>query len=165
MGWELQGLADFAGTGVYRTTVVLDDTAEHPTRLELPGVRCTAAVSINGTAIGDRYTAPFVFDIPDGLLRQGDNDIEIEVSNTAANRYYAGAAFHREPEPSGLTARHASCCDDVDPLRDRAGDLVEHRRLRLADGEAVVAGGQREEAMGGRQRRVLGGSAERIRRP
>lgn len=102
-GWERQGWADFAGTGVYRNTVVLGEDAEHSARLELPGVRCTAAVSINGVAIGESYTTPYIFDVPVGLLRQGRNDIEIEVSNTAANRYYAGAAFHREPEPSGLT--------------------------------------------------------------
>jgi hypothetical protein len=103
-GWERQGLADFAGTAVYRTTVTLDEQPEHPARLELPGVHCTAAVSVNGTSVGDRYTAPFIFEIPDGLLRQGRNDVEIEVSNTAANRYYAGTAFHREPQPSGLTS-------------------------------------------------------------
>jgi hypothetical protein len=102
-GWERQGWADFAGTGVYRNTVVLGEDAEHSARLELPGVRCTAAVSINGVAIGESYTTPYIFDVPVGLLRQGRNDIDIEVSNTAANRYYAGAAFHREPEPSGLT--------------------------------------------------------------
>ena len=103
VGWEQQGCADFAGTGVYHTTVMLDEDTEHPALLELPAVQCTAAVSINGVAIGDRYARPFVFDIPAGLLRRGRNDIEIEVSNTAANRYYAGTAFHREPEPSGLT--------------------------------------------------------------
>ena len=103
IGWEQQGWADFAGTGVYHTTVILDEDTEHPALLELPAVQCTAAVSINGVAIGDRYVRPFVFDIPAGLLRRGRNDIEIEVSNTAANRYYAGTAFHREPEPSGLT--------------------------------------------------------------
>ena len=102
-GWERQGWADFAGTGVYYSTVVLGEDAEHSARLELPGVQCTAAVSVNGVAIGDSYTTPYIFDLPAGLLRQGRNDIEIEVSNTAANRYYAGTAFHREPEPSGLT--------------------------------------------------------------
>lgn len=103
-GWEQQGLADFAGTSVYRTTVMLNEDADHPARLELPSVHCTAAVTINGTAVGERYTSPFTFDIPSGLLRPGRNDIEIEVCNTAANRYYAAAAFHREPQPSGLTA-------------------------------------------------------------
>jgi hypothetical protein len=100
-GWELQGWPVFAGTGIYRRRVALADLSDGEAwHLELPGVRDTVDVRINGLPSGRRIAGDACFELPD--LR-GEVGLELHVRNTAANRFYAGTSFLATPEPSGLT--------------------------------------------------------------
>ena len=48
-------------------------------------MRESARVYINGTYVGCAWCVPFTLDF-DGLLREGENSIRIEVTNLPANR-------------------------------------------------------------------------------
>jgi hypothetical protein len=102
-GWEVQGFADFAGTGIYRRTVELppltDGLGWH---LVLPGVRETAECFVDGISRGRHVAGEAVFALGSvsGAVR-----LELHVRNTAANRYYPGTPFwDGSYEPSGLVA-------------------------------------------------------------
>ncbi|GGD22941.1 carbohydrate-binding protein [Aureimonas glaciei] len=100
-GWEVQGFADFAGTGLYRRTVDLppltDGLGWH---LVLPDVRETAECFVDGISVGRHVAgeAAFALGGVSGAVR-----LELHLRNTAANRYYPGTPFWDGLyEPSGL---------------------------------------------------------------
>ena len=76
------------GTGVYTTQVKLTKKdMKHVTKwqIDLGDVRESARVYINGQFIGCAWCVPFVLDCKD-VLKVGNNDIRIEVTNLPANR-------------------------------------------------------------------------------
>ena len=75
------------GTGVYTTTFKLSkkDDPKGPWKIDLGDVRESARVYINGQFIGCAWSVPFVLDTK-GTLKEGLNDIRIEVTNLPANR-------------------------------------------------------------------------------
>ena len=86
--WET--LSDSAavtmGTGIYETTFCLTrEQARQQWMIDLGDVRESARVYINGQFLGCAWAAPFVLDCRDAL-RQGDNQLRIEVTNLPANR-------------------------------------------------------------------------------
>ena len=86
--WET--LSDAAavtmGTGIYQTMVVLNkEQARKHWMIDLGDVRESARVYINGELIGCAWAVPFILDCKD-KLRQGKNDLRIEVTNLPANR-------------------------------------------------------------------------------
>ena len=76
------------GTGVYTTHLKLTENDMRNVNgweIDLGDVRESARVYINGLFIGCAWAAPFVLDCKQ-TLRQGDNEIIIEVTNLPANR-------------------------------------------------------------------------------
>lgn len=69
-------------SGVIRYTARTE--ALRGSRLDLGEVGETAEVFLNGKSLGVRFAPPYVFDISDAV-RDGENDLIIEVSNTLAN--------------------------------------------------------------------------------
>ncbi len=83
--WCDHGLREYSGGGVYTTTVEL--RREHlrgMVVLDLGRVVATAEVEVNGRPAGVRMALPFRFDIS-GLVREGENRVEVKVVNTLAN--------------------------------------------------------------------------------
>ncbi len=72
----------FMGTATYRTTITLPDRQAH--RLHLGKVCDIAEVWINGSYAGLRWWGDPVFDL-DGLLKPGENEIEIRVTTQMCN--------------------------------------------------------------------------------
>jgi len=70
--------------------------------IHFDGVQNAASVWINGTYLGrhEGYSTPFELEIPDGILREGENEVVLSVSNVGL------AGFNQEPV-SGLTNRAA----------------------------------------------------------
>ena len=77
----------FSGTITYRTRLVLDAPPAEGKRLvlDLGDVRDLARVTLNGQDVGVLWHAPYHADVT-GLLRPGDNSLEIAVSTTWHNR-------------------------------------------------------------------------------
>ncbi len=99
----LPGMACFAGRMRYRLTVALNaPEAAAPARLVLTGVQEGAAVTVNGQACGTRIAAPYAYAL-DGALRQGENEIVIEVNTTLGRRMNDFLAQYLPMEPLGIT--------------------------------------------------------------
>ncbi|MFG2348058.1 glycosyl hydrolase [Streptomyces phaeochromogenes] len=84
---QIPELADVSGIGRYRTTVTLGDawTGGHGARLELGAVTDTCRVTVNGHRLDPVDQIRPVVDLG-GLLRRGQNVIEVEVATPLANR-------------------------------------------------------------------------------
>jgi len=77
----------FSGTARYSLTFDLPKRHNSAQKLilDLGDVREVADVSLNGQKIGTAWCLPFQLEIPKNLLKQGSNQIEIEVTNLSAN--------------------------------------------------------------------------------
>ena len=77
------------GTGIYTTKLKLtkkDLKGAQSWQIDLGDVRESARVYINGKFVGCAWSVPFVLDIKPNILKVGQNDIRIEVTNLPANR-------------------------------------------------------------------------------
>jgi hypothetical protein len=78
-------LDNFSGTGRYSIDFRADDPVSEHYLLDLGNVYESAEVWINGKVLGICYSNPFVIPVS-GLIRSGNNKLEIEVANLMANR-------------------------------------------------------------------------------
>lgn len=79
----------FSGTAAYRTTVAVDSTllaGSVRIFIDLGSVKNIADISVNGTPAGVLWKAPFKTGDIRPLLREGDNEIEVKVTNVWRNR-------------------------------------------------------------------------------
>ena len=83
---ETGALRCYSGKAVYRKTVTLNRYPDERFYLELGDVGVTARVKLNGEEAGVLTYAPYTLEITD-LVRNGDNELEITVSNTLCNHY------------------------------------------------------------------------------
>lgn len=78
----------FSGTAVYERKFVLEKKPEGRLLLDLGGVGVLATVRVNGRVAGTLWTNPWEIDVTK-LVREGENDLRIEVTNTWNNRLVA----------------------------------------------------------------------------
>jgi len=86
---KVDGIKYFSGTAVYKKTFALSKTALNDKQslyLELGEVKHIARVYLNNRALGGIWTAPWHVKIPEGVLKVGNNQLTIEVTNVWANR-------------------------------------------------------------------------------
>ncbi len=81
----LPDAANFSGTARYTTTFVIETPVPAQGHLDIGRVANTARVSLNGRKLGISWCEPHVIDVS-GILKAGENRLEIEVTNLAANR-------------------------------------------------------------------------------
>lgn len=84
--------AEFSGTARYSTGVKLENGFTKGGKrviLDLGEVCNSARVTVNGTYAGTVFMHPYRLEIPATLLRDGENTMEIEVTNLGANRIRA----------------------------------------------------------------------------
>lgn len=74
----------FSGTMGYETVFSAGEASG--LTLDLGRVCEVAHVWINGVDLGVRFMAPYVFALPDGVLRPTGNRLKVEVTNLGANR-------------------------------------------------------------------------------
>jgi hypothetical protein len=79
---------DFSGTGCYRASFMIDGLEPGREAIDLGQVSGTARIRLNGKEVARSWSAPHRFEITQAL-RTGENVIEIEVTNLAANRIAA----------------------------------------------------------------------------
>ena len=101
--WSRMGaLSSYSGGAWYRKTVTLASAqSDGRLTLDLGAVVATAEVRVNGKSAGIRVAAPWRFDIS-GLVKAGDNRIEVLVYNTLANHYSTIPTRYRGSTTSGL---------------------------------------------------------------
>jgi len=92
--WTALGVreAEFSGTARYSTVVKLENGlfgGGGRAILDLGEVCCSARVMVNGSCAGTVFMHPYRLEIPASLLKDGENAIEIEVTNLGANRIRA----------------------------------------------------------------------------
>lgn len=82
----VKGIRYYSGIAVYRKTFTFADSGtEGPVFLHLGKVKNMARVRINGRDAGTVWTAPWQTDVT-GMIRAGENLLEIEVANLWVNR-------------------------------------------------------------------------------
>ena len=93
----------YSGKVVYRTKF----TASKPSsgeiaRLSFGGAREIARVRVNGREAGGIWTAPYEVQVTD-LLRDGENNLEVEVCTSWVNRLVGDAALPAEKRPTWIS--------------------------------------------------------------
>lgn len=87
------GIRYFSGTAVYRKSFELSaQEATSEVWLHLGRVFCLAEVRLNGKELGVVWTAPWRLEAT-GVLRPGENELEIAVTNTWVNRLIGDAGL------------------------------------------------------------------------
>ena len=78
----------FSGTGVYRTvfSLAVNEYKAEEIQLTLGKIQYIAEVRINGRTAGVSLWPPFVFDITPLVKKEGENVLEVIVTNTLANQ-------------------------------------------------------------------------------
>ena len=69
--------------------------------LDLGQVGQNARLTVNGVDCGIRICAPYCFDLS-GILKDGENTLEIVVSNTLAQKHRDNFSHFLALEPAGL---------------------------------------------------------------
>jgi hypothetical protein len=92
-------LPRFSGTLRYAASFGADVSG--PARLDLGAVFELASVRLNDVDLGTRIAPPYVFDVPDGLLRES-NELQIEVVNTLVKAQPDFFSAFAQQEPTGL---------------------------------------------------------------
>ncbi len=90
---ELKG---FAGTLTYQTTFQASKPAGRRAVLDLGKVGDWAVVRLNGQDLGPRFWFPYQWDVTEAL-RDGRNELDVEVTNSFANKYTP-----KKARPAGL---------------------------------------------------------------
>ena len=126
--WEelpVDSLSELMGTGVYETTfhILPGNDRSGSYMIDLGDVRESARVYINDTYVGCAWCVPFTLKL-DGVLRDGENSIRIEVTNLPANRI---AAYDRR----GVKWRKFNEINVVD---------INYKRTSYADWKPVPSG-------------------------
>jgi len=108
-GHDDNRIASFAGRVEYHTTFELRETDW--AFLDLGPERHVSEVTLNGQDLGVKWWGRHLYPLPDGILREGGNDLEISYTTTLAN--YANSLTGneaaerlvnlRQPEPMGLS--------------------------------------------------------------
>lgn len=95
-------LPNVIGNFFYQRTFNCENITD-PCSIHFVGVQNAVSVWLNGVYLGrhEGYSAPFDFDIPDGLIHDGENEIVLSVSNHRLE------GFNGQPV-SGLTSRAAN---------------------------------------------------------
>jgi hypothetical protein len=98
----------FSGTAIYSKSFTLDKRqTESPARLQLGEVHDICRVWINGRDMGIVWTAPWRLNLT-GILKEGANDLKIEVTNCWANRLIGDAGLPESKWTTKTNVRRVS---------------------------------------------------------
>ena len=91
-----EGIKYFSGTATYRTSFALNaEQARRLVRLQLGTVNHIARVRVNGQPLGVVWTDPWMVDLT-GVVKPGNNELEIEITNVWRNRLIGDARLPME---------------------------------------------------------------------
>jgi hypothetical protein len=87
-----KGINFYSGVATYRTTFSLSELKHSNRFLSLGEVNCMARIRINGKEVGVLWTAPWQIEVTNAV-KQGTNQLEIEVANLWVNRLIGDERF------------------------------------------------------------------------
>lgn len=93
----------YSGTATYAKTFNFEGNNEDKVWIDLGAFSSIAEVKINGIDCGTLWTAPFELEVSKAL-KQGENKIEIQVTNTWANRLIGDSKLPVEKRITNTTA-------------------------------------------------------------
>jgi hypothetical protein len=99
---ENEQLKYFSGTAFYRTSFELKELPGKNTFLRFGDLSAIAQITVNGQIAGGLWTPPWRIDVS-GLLKTGNNTIEIEVANTWNNRLVKDESLKKGERKTWLT--------------------------------------------------------------
>ncbi len=99
----IHGMTDFTGIIRYRTSFTIKNMPKGKVLLSLPSFGDTAQVYINEKNAGVMLRSPGKLDITE-FIKQGDNLLSIEITNTLVWSIRDGASTHLQVYPTGLSA-------------------------------------------------------------
>ena len=94
----------FSGNAIYKSTFTIDQLPESPTYIDLGKVMVMARVRVNGQDAGGVWTTPYQVNVTH-LLKEGVNELEVEVVNCWRNRMIGELSM---PEEERFTFHSAS---------------------------------------------------------
>lgn len=92
----------YSGEAIYHNRFNCSSTKESLI-LSLGKVQCMASVQVNGKPVGVVWCEPFEIDIPNDILRKGENDLDITVANLWPNRLIGDAGLPAEERKTWTT--------------------------------------------------------------
>ena len=100
-----EGVKYYSGTATYRKTLTLSkEQVAGLVRLELGKVGHVAEVSLNGKSLGVVWSAPWSVDLT-GAAKEGENQLEIKVTNLWPNRLIGDSRLPKEERFTGTNVR------------------------------------------------------------
>lgn len=96
---EVEGWEDKTGTLCYETVIHASEASEMI--LDLGNVYETAEVFVNGVSAGVRLCGPYRFELT-GLLKDGENKLSVEVTNTLGTAVRDAISSYQAIEPFGI---------------------------------------------------------------
>lgn len=110
---EDESIRYYSGTAVYKTTFDVKKKPEGKLFVDLGQVTAMAKIKINGKYVGGVWTAPYRIEVSD-VIRDGINELEVEVVNTWMNRLIGDL---RLPEAERPTWAHHNSWNVHSPLQ------------------------------------------------
>ena len=103
----------FSGTATYKTTFKVKKLPATPAYIDLGKVMVMARVRLNGQELGGVWTYPYQLNVA-GLLRKGNNELEVEVVNCWRNRLIGEKTM---PESERFTFQTATYLNEQSELQ------------------------------------------------
>ena len=124
------GIRHYSGTAIYRKSFVWKGALpDDGLFIDLGEVKELAEVKLNGHPLGILWAKPFRIAIPAGILREGENQLVVEVVNFWPNRIIGDADL---PQEKRLTTTNVRKLTAATPLMP-SGLLGPVRIVRTAE--------------------------------
>lgn len=96
---EDESIRYYSGTAIYKTTFDVKKKPEGKLFVDLGQVTAMAKIKINGKYVGGVWTAPYRIEVSD-VIRDGINELEVEVVNTWMNRLIGDLRLPKAERPT-----------------------------------------------------------------
>ena len=105
----------YSGSATYRNTFILPEIPDgERLYVNLGLVSAMADIKVNGRSAGGVWTAPWQVDVT-GLVRSGENRLEIEVVNTWANRLIGDSRLPEKARKTWTAFHNTKAADPLEP--------------------------------------------------
>ena len=105
----------YSGTAVYRTAFDMPALEEGQYLISLGDVKVMARIKLNGKDLGIAWTTPWKLPVDGALLKEGRNELEVEVANLWQNRLIGDERLPYDRRVTFTTWRHYDADSPLQP--------------------------------------------------